>query len=243
MLMPGDLVPFGCRNNIGTATRFYAPRAVLNSSTQHGYGWGDWHYLGGGWYNTGQITTKLNWLNSRLAESPFGSNTLSILPFEPVMSLFLFAANVGGTATHPWLGTIHSAAISQGSEIVHNFVPCIDNLGNPCMYDTITKEAFCNDGSGQFIVPAETTTYSLRQPQAAYAQLTKHGICRLYHVPEGYEGSEEDYAQEFGFKQLVENDRPEEIEEGYYWHPRWKETETEVILYWTKEIEEEMTDV
>lgn len=159
-------------------------------------------------------------------------------------SCFIFNMNVNGVAdTRFFVGRVYSFAISNGSD-KHKFVPCIDNLGNPCMYDTVTKETFRNEGSGQFIVPTETTTYALRQPQAVYAQLTKHGICRLYHVPEGYEGSEEDYAQEFGFKQLVENERPEEVEEGYYWHPRWKETETEVILYWTKEKkEEEMTDV
>ena len=165
--------------------------------------------------------------------------------FETPVPSLLFAMQTPDAIDYRYLrGRISSFSISRAGIPQLNLVPCIDSLGNPCMFDTVTKETFRNEGSGQFIVPAETTTYSLRQPRATYAQLTKHGICRLYHVPEGYEGSEEDYAQEFGFKQLIENERPEEIEEGYFWHPRWKETETEVILYWTKEKkEEEMTNV
>ncbi len=110
-------------------------------------------------------------------------------------------------------------------------LPALDDLGCPCFFDTVGRKTFYNIGGGNFIYPGmetQATTYSLRNRM--YAQLTEHGVRRLYHVPAGYDGSKEEYAAEHGFKILVETPMPEE---GYC-IPEWRETETQLILDWVE---------
>lgn len=63
-----------------------------------------------------------------------------------------------------------------------------------------------------------------------YAQLTEHGVRRLYHVPRGYTGTMGEYAAANGFKELVETPQPLEG----YWNPEWRETETQLICDWVE---------
>ena len=111
-----------------------------------------------------------------------------------------------------------------------NLIPALDNTGTPCMYDLVSKQPFYNSGTGDFLYPGketQATTYSLRRPRM-YAQMTPHGIRRLYHVPRGYNGTPEEYAEANGFKILVETPQPEEG----YWAPVWRETEDCIELEW-----------
>ena len=130
-----------------------------------------------------------------------------------------------------FIGRIYKAAISQGTDVVRDFVPCLDAIGAPCMFDLVSQTAFYNSGTGDFTYPNKqttATTYSLRNRM--YAQLTKHGIRRLYHVPTGYEGTKEEYAAENGFKLLVETPMPEE---GYRM-PQWHEYEDYIECIWVE---------
>ena len=99
------------------------------------------------------------------------------------------------------------------------------------MFDTVTRKPFYNSGMGEFLYPGAETqaaTYSLRKRM--YAQMTEHGIRRLYRVPAGYEGSKEEYAVEHGFKILVETPMPEEG----YWIPVWQDREDCIELEWVE---------
>jgi len=42
---------------------------------------------------------------------------------------------------------IYEVSISQGTEVVHNFVPCLDPNGKPCMFDTVSKKPFYNSAT------------------------------------------------------------------------------------------------
>ena len=90
--------------------------------------------------------------------------------------------------------------LTLNGEVKHNLLPCLDSTGTPCMFDTVTHKPFYNSGTGDFLYPTASTTYSLRRPQAEYAKMTDTGIRRLYHVPADYEGSIEDYASDNGYK-------------------------------------------
>lgn len=49
---------------------------------------------------------------------------------------------------------IHSFEVeakANGNVQYGNFIPALDPTGTPCMFDTVSKQAFKNDGSGQFI--------------------------------------------------------------------------------------------
>lgn len=114
--------------------------------------------------------------------------------------------------------------------LLFDLVPALSPTGAPCMFDRVSMTPYYNAGVGDFLYPgkeAEVSTFSLRRP-ITYAQLTEHGVCRLYRVPRGYNGTKAEYAMEHGFKPLVETEKPEEG----YWTPRWTETEEEIVLEW-----------
>lgn len=121
-------------------------------------------------------------------------------------------------------------------EVQANMIPCLDSTGAPCLVNRVTGEAFYSVGSTDFLYPGketEASTFSLRRP-VMYGQLTAHGVRRLYHVPQGYNGTREEYAAEFGFKPLVETVEPEPVD-GVVWAPHWRETEDELVLEWGSE--------
>lgn len=130
-----------------------------------------------------------------------------------------------------FIGRFYSFKHERNGQLIVNLVPALDNTtGTPCMFDTVTKTPLWNQGTGDFTYAGkegESTTYSLRNRM--YAQMTEHGIRRLYRVPEGY-SSKEEYAAENGFKELIELPMPEEG----YWVPEWRETETQLICDWVE---------
>lgn len=133
-------------------------------------------------------------------------------------------------------GRAYDLKIKIGEDYYAHYIPALDPIGAPCMFDLVAREPFYNSGTDDFIYPnmeTQATTYGLRNYM--YAKMTEHGIRRLYHVPKNYFGTKEDYASENGFKQLVELPRPEEGN----WIPNWIETDTELICDWI-EIEEEI---
>lgn len=63
-------------------------------------------------------------------------------------NLFLFArANL----TSGFVGKILGFKAERNGNVIHNFVPCIDADGVPCMYDTVSKHPFYNQGTGEFL--------------------------------------------------------------------------------------------
>lgn len=225
---PGDYIPMGCRNNGSSETRFYALRSNVGTSEpyQAGYGWGAWRAYS---QLYGLSKTYLNYMNSRLV---VGENTRYVevesIPFTPECSIFMFAANIGGVPNLHWRGRIYETTISQEKSIAMSFVPCLDPEGAPCMFDLVSESPFYNDGTGDFVYPTESTTYSLRRVLPDWGKLTAHGLKRLYHVPDGYTGELIDYAIENGYKRIVESEKPEDG----YWTPKWRETDEEIILDW-----------
>lgn len=63
-------------------------------------------------------------------------------------NLFLFdRANL----TSGFVGKILGFKAERDGNVIHNFVPCIDADGVPCMYDTVSKHPFYNQGTGEFL--------------------------------------------------------------------------------------------
>lgn len=120
--------------------------------------------------------------------------------------------------------------MSKNNIALRDMLPFLDETGTPCMFDKVTRKRFYNAGTGDFLYPTTSTTYSLRRPHAEYAKMTDTGIRRLYHVPADYEGSLEDYAIRCGYKQLIETESPNE--EGKYYSFRWVETDDTLITEW-----------
>lgn len=146
----------GARNESSSDTRIYF------ALTQNiGYGWNVWgDVTKDAAYLRQETKVSLNFLNNRtvltsINEKDFTS-VLSDLNFIPSQSIFLFTFNNGGTPYAEGLkGRIDTFLISEGDQIVRQFVPCLDEDGIPCMYEIYTGTAHYNQGSGQFSYPRE----------------------------------------------------------------------------------------
>ena len=101
---------------------------------------------------------NINFLNSRNADVflPY-RNTLKpsltdagfpSMTYTGSQTLFLFGANDGSGALHnKWNGRIYRVKISEGTEIVRDFIPCLDPDGKPCMRDIINGVDYYNQGT------------------------------------------------------------------------------------------------
>ena len=146
----------GARNESSSDTRIYF------ALTQNiGYGWNVWgDVTKDAAYLRQETKVSLNFLNNRtvltsINEKDFTS-VLSDLIFIPSQSIFLFTFNNGGTPYAEGLkGRIDTFLISEGDQIVRQFVPCLDEDGIPCMYELYTGTVHYNQGSGQFSYPRD----------------------------------------------------------------------------------------
>jgi hypothetical protein len=163
--------------------------------------------------------------NGRIATQSFSTAQAAFCPFSIAGG---FAASLKCYSAKHWID----------NSPVHDFVPCLDPTGAPCMFDLVSKKAFYNKGSGDFLYPTDAApAAAIGMDDKFYAQLTEHGVRRLYKVPDGCNMTKDEYAAANGFKELVEPPLPQTRN----WTPHWYETDTQVILEW-KETEEPYTE-
>lgn len=147
-----DRVVMGMQNTTGNDRMWIG--GVMKSTYSARYGWGTITRPGG----TGDVRfeASLNWLNDKksiITCPAFAQrvNTLSDLTFTPNQDIYIFGWNRQGSLLH-WKGRIYRAKISEGSEIIRDFVPAYDTRKTrPCMYDLINNVAYYNDGTGEFL--------------------------------------------------------------------------------------------
>lgn len=105
------------------------------------------------------IESRLNWLDSK--EGYVRQNTgsaytkaLTTITVAPTVPLYIFGVNknnalmsgVNGYANG--IGRLYRFKISEGEEIVRDFIPVLDSDGRPCMYELIEGAAYYNQGVG-----------------------------------------------------------------------------------------------
>lgn len=178
----------------------------------------------------------LNFKNSQQAQidgnivGEFDCSSLNN-PCENSLKIGAFVTNTSWGNPYPAYnlnGKIWEAKISKGSDIIRDFIPCLDQSGAPCFYDLVTQKPFYNSGTGDFVYPVDSTNYTLRQVLPEWGQLTEYGLRRLYHAPAGWRGELIDYALENGFKRIVETEQPADG----HWTPQWTETYDKIVLEW-----------
>lgn len=161
------------------------------------------------------------------------SRTTEFDPFETPSNCRVFSKAGGAN----FLGCIYSFSISRNDQLQLNLIPCLDDTGAPCMYDIISREPFRNDGTGDFLYPgAESQVVTSSIDDKFYAKMTEHGIQRLYKTPDDYSGTKDDYASEYGFKEIVEPPMPTDG----HWSPQWTETDNQLICNWVEAEEMEI---
>lgn len=127
---------------------------------------------------------------------------------------------------------ISSVVLSRDGNLLRNFIPALDPTGAPCLFDTVKRESFYNIGTGDFLYPSDSTTFSLRKELPSLGKLSQYGLQRLYHTPSNYNGSIEQYAAENNYKNIIETPKPSEGD----WEPSWTESYENIILSWTEII-------
>lgn len=150
----GDTIPMGLRESSSTNTRFFITRQTASQST--GYGWATWTEISSA-KGSVRYDSTLNWLNDRksITNNPLFATViknLGELPFTPSLDIWMFGINQGGSHAYKFKGRIYRAKISEGSEIVRDFVPAFDQRKyKPCVYDLINNVAYYNDGEEEFL--------------------------------------------------------------------------------------------
>lgn len=68
------------------------------------------------------------------------------------ISLKLF----GQSASFLGFCKIYQFSISRNNQLQLNFIPCLDDKGKPCMFDTVRRTPYYNKGTGEFIYKLKT---------------------------------------------------------------------------------------
>lgn len=164
-----------------TANSFSAPIWPKNTSEKAKVLWNtakQWDVVGTGEYYEGYT----NWLNSGTADIILPDGTTHSLQLGelttdlPNTPIYIFAQNNNGKAANPFLGRIYRVKISEGEEIVRDYVPALDPENKPCMYELFEGKAYytgCDfiiyDTHFDFIAPSQiglepqVASYSLRR--------------------------------------------------------------------------------
>lgn len=59
-------------------------------------------------------------------------------------SLYMFGRNYNGTLERQWNGRIYRVKISEGDQIIRDFIPALDPDGKPCMYEMVEGKPYYN---------------------------------------------------------------------------------------------------
>lgn len=101
-------------------------------------------------------------------------------------NLFLFCANLAGS---PWTAswavmTLYYCKIYEGDDLIHYFLPCVDDDNEPCLYDVVTGDYLYNQGSGTLtvgssITPANEIISSFAKVNGSWQQLIGTDISEI----------------------------------------------------------------
>lgn len=133
---------------------FGVPRYLKGNANSCGFMWKTWNSYGNIGCGT-RFEGYLNLYNDRTATLKTAgttekNNTLGELGFTPTVSIYMFKSN--HSTLREWKGRIYRAKITQGTELIRDFVPAYDTRSSkPCMYDLINNVAYYNDGTGEFL--------------------------------------------------------------------------------------------
>ena len=163
-----------------------------------------------GWMTYGTLTSAganlrhptlcdFNFLNSRKVVTTINNTDFTYelpdLNFTPTRSIYLFTINLADTPYTSGYhdGTISRFKISEGTEIVRDFIPCLDPDGWPCMYELMEGKAYYNQGTSSFGYPRdykENTPYELPAGYKKCVYLQSNGTqwINTDHIPDGETG-------------------------------------------------------
>ena len=130
----------------GNNQQWYIPRWPTYKYNPY-YGWKTNIKLSNNVGTGSTALSSLNWLNDKkaiinLGENDIISSNLSNDAITITNPITLFKHN--GDTTRQWYGRIYRAKISEGDQIIRDFIPALDPDGKPCMYEMIEGKTYYN---------------------------------------------------------------------------------------------------
>lgn len=136
---------------------FYYISPLLGSSLMKiQYGWGTWNVTSL-YGNMSYFESKLNFLGDMKATLKTNSEDeqiydLNQIDFNCNFPIFIFGNNNKGNCYDQWRGRIYRVKISEGTEIVRDFVPCLNPDGEPCMFEYIEGKEYKNNSTNDIFI-------------------------------------------------------------------------------------------
>lgn len=155
-----DAFPAGVNDaTLSTREAFYLSRCIRGYAYAGRWGSTFWWTKYPQSVVPGTFISELNWLNSRemrVDNNGIISSYSPLSTFNYVTKKTIYLFDINGTENIGWRDRIYYCQISQEADIIQDLVPVIDTNGTPCMFDTVTKQPFYNEGTGQFRVGIAT---------------------------------------------------------------------------------------
>ena len=136
------------------ATGISAPAIMMNGTVALMY---NAYKNFGSYLYTSNISFYLgctNWLGDKKGIIDTGWFTYSAgalqntLTFTPTLPIYIFRSNTGTSTARYFYGRIFRAKISEGENIVRDFIPALDENNKPCMYEIMESKTYYNSGTG-----------------------------------------------------------------------------------------------
>ena len=95
---------------------------------------------------------NINLLNKTITINNYSPLLLTIdTSYAIRTNIYLFCRNTKNTANLFISARIYSFKIQNDDVLYRNFVPALDTANKPCLYDTVSKQPFYNEGTGEFL--------------------------------------------------------------------------------------------
>lgn len=152
-------------NHIGEATVIgvlFPNRCIGTNNLQ---AWTCWKETGTGMdgsqkvviVTTDIVESYLNFLNNQKRKIDVNEQNKMLDDISSVTSInnkscYIFATNFSGRAYGNASGVrVYGAKITLNNEIVRDYIPVLDKMGVPCLYDKVEGKFYYNQGSGEFL--------------------------------------------------------------------------------------------
>lgn len=151
-------------NHIGddTVIGVLSPNRCIG--TENLQAWTCWRETGAGMdgsqkvviVSTDIVESYLNYLNSQKRRIDVNEQTKMIGDISSVTSInnrscYIFATNSGRAYGNASGVRVYGAKITLNNEIVRDYIPVLDKMGVPCLYDKVEDKFYYNKGSGEFL--------------------------------------------------------------------------------------------
>lgn len=225
---------FGCRNEVGTTQYLYDAYFNVKTETPLSGGLRPIKNFNIEYPEKQRFSAAFTGSEVLFNEATVGKYTPATVTYETSKQLLLFAMNYKNNVSQQSIAKIYSFVLASPERTLLNLVPVLDETGEPCMWDTVSRQKLPNAGQGRFgyrikatekVVEPNATTYSLRAPRDPY-----------YVAPSGV------YARQAGENELeVLADTEETIGEGWEWFANTAEAHEHFGIV-PEEIEELLTE-